>query len=181
MRAVSRKRAALLRVRGKIVRRSEPQACEWCHREPAVDTHELVNRSQLGSAAINLDLMVPIGRACHDWATTHPHEAALRGMTIPYWQHALASYAQVVERVPYDAMKTAARTPITVKFDADALDWIDQQARLRNVDRSELLRRIVDATRRLQAGLPPPITNALPTTQASPERDGRRASPDGAQ
>lgn len=85
VRAVSPKRAAQMRERGKLVRRSEPQVCERCHLEPAVDHHELTRRSQSSTSAVDLDEMIPIGRACHDWIGLNPELAVATGWA--KWSH----------------------------------------------------------------------------------------------
>lgn len=51
--------------------RAEPQVCERCHAEPAVDPHELVRQSQ-GDTGTDLDLIEMVGRECHRWITEHP-------------------------------------------------------------------------------------------------------------
>lgn len=81
MRPVGRKRARTLARRREIVQRADPQVCPRCHAEPAVDPHELVNRSQ-GDTAADIELIVPIGRTCHDWVTTHPTEARDEGFAL---------------------------------------------------------------------------------------------------
>lgn len=85
VRAVSPKRAKLQRERAVLVRRTEPQACERCHKEPAVDHHELTRRAQSSTSAIDLDEMIPIGRQCHDWIGAHPAQAVKDGWA--KWSH----------------------------------------------------------------------------------------------
>jgi hypothetical protein len=64
--------------------RAEPQACPRCHREPVVDGHELVRRSQ-GGRPDDPEMVVVLGRACHEWVTEHPAQAHGEGWAL--WRH----------------------------------------------------------------------------------------------
>lgn len=94
VRQVSSQRATTLRARGEIVRRAHsPQTCArhpsvYGHDAAAVDTHELVNRSQ-GDTAAAEEEMTPLCRPCHDWVGAHPAEAIAAGWQVPGWQRRL--------------------------------------------------------------------------------------------
>jgi hypothetical protein len=67
------------------VERIEPQSCERCHVERAVDPHELVRQAH-GDTGTDLDMIVPVGRACHDWITHHPVRAHDEGWALWSWE-----------------------------------------------------------------------------------------------
>lgn len=88
MRHVSGKRRRLLAERRKLLKRmDQPESCPRCHREPVAEAHEILRRAQHAEGAADLELMVPLGRTCHDWVTTHPTEAHDQGWVI--WRHEL--------------------------------------------------------------------------------------------
>lgn len=118
VRAVSADKAKLNRQRRKLIERTEPQSCNRCNREPAVDHHELTRRSQSSTSAIDLDEMIPIGRQCHDWIGRNPAQAVLDGWA--KWSHP--------DRVPPKPVQW--RPPL-------ALDSADMQA-----DRPRAVRKI---------------------------------------
>lgn len=130
MRQVSLKRAAQQRVRGKLVRRTEPQACERCHREPAVDVHELTRRSQSSTSAIDLDEMVPIGRTCHDWIGLHPDAAEAEGWHRRGMRNLFTS----------DSVAVMPKVPITLHVTDVAKGWVDEMAERYKVSRALVLR-----------------------------------------
>lgn len=106
MRAISPKRARLLRQRRALVERVEPQVCDRCHLEPAVDIHELQRRSQNSASMITVGLMWPIGRTCHSWITTNPIGAIEEGWAIWSWQTLPAAYVS-----PLDVARQLGNTP----------------------------------------------------------------------
>ncbi len=85
MRRVSLKRARLLVKRRAVIAALAAtdggQVCRLCHRERAVDAHELLMRSQGGSITDAANI-VPLCRACHDWIHAHPRLAYMQGWLI---------------------------------------------------------------------------------------------------
>lgn len=45
----------------------------------AADGHELLTRGR-GGSIVDVENVIPVGRLCHDWITTHPREAAELGL-----------------------------------------------------------------------------------------------------
>jgi hypothetical protein len=86
LRQVSARTRRRNRERAKILRRAEPEACPRCHREPVVDVHELVRRSQRASAAADVTVMQPLCRTCHDWVGLHPTQAVDEHWAMWSWQ-----------------------------------------------------------------------------------------------
>jgi hypothetical protein len=85
VRAVSKKQAAKLRSRRKMVEemlKDGPIECfvDGCHR-PADDPHELLSRGR-GGAIDDPDNVRGACRDCHIWITTHPREAELLGYAL---------------------------------------------------------------------------------------------------
>ena len=92
MRAVSKKRAKLLRERKKLtdsMKREGPVMClfpvsyfdsplPYCTR--ADDLHEIVSRARGGSVT-DPENVVPLCRPHHIWVTEHPKEAAELGLS----------------------------------------------------------------------------------------------------
>ena len=80
MRSVSKKRAAELRKRRRIVERMKadgPVLCQRCGRL-ADDLHEILSRARGGSIS-DPENCVPLCRPCHDEITTHPLQAKEEG------------------------------------------------------------------------------------------------------
>ena len=80
MRAVSRKRAAELRKRRRIIERMKadgPVLCQRCGQR-ADDLHELRSRARGGSVS-DPENCVPVCRTCHDWIGTHSIQATAEG------------------------------------------------------------------------------------------------------
>lgn len=80
MRAVSKKRAAELRKRRRIIERMKadgPVLCAKCGAR-ADDIHELRSRARGGSIT-DPENCVPVCRPCHSWITEHPIEATAEG------------------------------------------------------------------------------------------------------
>ena len=86
MTAKRHKTAARDRERRKLQARAIRTSCPRCHHEAADETHEVVNRSQYAGGAADLDVMVPIGPACHAWITGHPAEARAEGWHLRSWE-----------------------------------------------------------------------------------------------
>jgi 5-methylcytosine-specific restriction endonuclease McrA len=89
MRAVSKKRARLLRERRKVtdaMKAEGPVLCQFesrtiakCFRR-ADDAHEIVSRARGGSITDPANL-VPLCREHHRWVTEHPLEAEREGLS----------------------------------------------------------------------------------------------------
>lgn len=83
IRRESKKRAALNRVRARVVadmKRDGPVLCARCGGR-ADDLHERLSRARRGSLTDPANL-IPLCRADHDWVSTHPKEAALEGVSL---------------------------------------------------------------------------------------------------
>lgn len=81
MRAVSKKRARVLRERRKLtdaMKANGRPSCVNCGR-PADDAHELLSRARGGSLTDPANV-VAICRQCHIFATEHPLEAGEMGL-----------------------------------------------------------------------------------------------------
>ena len=78
MRAVSKKRAALLRVRKKVTDQMIP-ICVRCGKR-ADDAHEVVSRAR-GGSIVDRENIVPLCREDHRWVTEHPLEAEREGLS----------------------------------------------------------------------------------------------------
>jgi hypothetical protein len=86
-RHITNRRAQQQRTRRELKRRAHlPESCPRCHRERAIDTHELVRRSQWTGAATDLEVMVNVGRECHDWIGAHPDAAHAEGWALWRWE-----------------------------------------------------------------------------------------------
>ena len=82
---VSKKRAAALRQRRKVLDSFGPDpTCERCGR-PADDCHELVRRSQGGSIS-ELSNLIPLCRPCHRHVTENPEQAHAEGFHKWSWE-----------------------------------------------------------------------------------------------
>mgnify|MGYP000851014786 FL=1 len=80
MRSVSKKRAAELRKRRRIVERMKadgPVLCQRCGRL-ADDLHERLSRARGGSIT-DPENLIPLCRDDHRWVTEHPIEAEQEG------------------------------------------------------------------------------------------------------
>jgi hypothetical protein len=105
MRHVSgRRRRRQVERRKLIERMHQPESCPRCHREPCIDTHEVVRRSQCSTAETDLDLMVPLGRSCHDWIGRHPTEAHDEGWGL--WRYELAD-AEAIRRAEWRRLEAS--------------------------------------------------------------------------
>lgn len=159
MRQVSTARARTLRARGKIVRRHHaPATCTrhmsvFGHDAPAVDTHELTNRSQADTAADEW-VMVPLCRGCHDWVGQHLVEAEAAGWRIPGWKYRQNQTTETEDVSLGDVVSSytmprppSDRKPITVKISTKGIESIDARAAEypadERVDRSEMVRRML--------------------------------------
>ena len=80
IKARSEKRAEFMReVRVPLVRaRINGKPCDRCRKVPAVDVHEILPRSSLGSMT-DPDNLADLCRRCHDWVTLHPRLAEVEG------------------------------------------------------------------------------------------------------
>lgn len=169
MRPVSKRRRRLLIERERLKKLAYPEPCPRCHREPAEEFHEVVNRSQNAPGAADVELMVPLGPDCHRWVTTHPTLAHDEGWTVysyelhdaeviraAAWQRleqslgaGVSVYTYPLNAVTYPPMPRppTGRIVVTTRLDSDLAAWLDEQARIRSIDRSECLRRLVAAAR----------------------------------
>lgn len=82
MRAVSKKRAKLLRERKKLTDAMQANGRPWCVRcgAPADDAHELRSRARGGSIT-DAENVRAICRPCHRFVTEHPVEAEKEGLS----------------------------------------------------------------------------------------------------
>jgi hypothetical protein len=93
MRRVSKKRAAENRQRRRLMIRQfgEHPRCYGCRPLAelgietgcsgwADDAHEILSRARGGSIT-DPDNVIPLGRRCHDYVTTHPREAERAGLS----------------------------------------------------------------------------------------------------
>lgn len=89
MRAVSAKRARLLRERRKTLEQLADtftgRVCARCFSAPAQDAHELLSRAR-GGSIVEIENIVALCRRCHDWITTHPAEATEQGWLISQYR-----------------------------------------------------------------------------------------------
>ena len=83
MRAVSKKRAALLRVRKKVTDQMIP-ICVRCGKR-ADDAHEVVSRARGGSLTDPANI-VPLCRPCHSFITDNPGAAHAEGLSKHAWE-----------------------------------------------------------------------------------------------
>jgi hypothetical protein len=181
IRPVSSKRAVLLRERRELLARAEPTSCERCHAEPAVDGHELVRRSQYRVGAAEVDMIWPIGRACHEWVTTHPVEAEAEGWHVPY--HAFASVRRSARQASdRGAIVTAmSDTPpsgdnrVTLRISDAGHAFVDALMAETNSDRSAVLRAMFAVASQRRAEI---IAKLRPAGEPEPfDRPARTASP----
>lgn len=94
----SKKQAELYKQRRPLVEEMlrEQPGCQACiiraaylkqatvNQRPATDVHELKRRSQ-GGSILDRKNLITICRPCHNWVTTHPHEAEMLGLHLPGW------------------------------------------------------------------------------------------------
>jgi hypothetical protein len=85
MRAVSKKRARLLRERRKVTDAMNP-VCVRCGAR-ADDAHEILSRARGGSITDPANV-VPLCRADHDWVTNNPRAAHAEGLSKHSWEGA---------------------------------------------------------------------------------------------
>ena len=52
----------------------------------ATDVHEVINRSQRGTAWLEQELFVSLCRACHRWVTDEPLWSRRHGLSLSSWQ-----------------------------------------------------------------------------------------------
>ena len=89
LRPMSAKRAAQQRERRKALQSFAPNPmCRMpsCSK-PAEDGHEPGMRSR-GANPADVNEIVPVCRACHDWIHANPKAATEIGMMIPSWERA---------------------------------------------------------------------------------------------
>jgi hypothetical protein len=82
MRAVSRKRAVLLRERRKVTDAMKAEGDVLCVRcgRMAQDAHEVVSRAR-GGSIVDRENIVPLCRLCHDFITCNPLLAEREGLS----------------------------------------------------------------------------------------------------
>lgn len=61
-----------------VQERINGKPCDRCHKIPAVDVHEILPRSALGSTT-DPENLADLCRPCHDWVTLHPKLAEVEG------------------------------------------------------------------------------------------------------
>lgn len=144
-----------MRIRADRARRAPATSCDRCHREPAVDTHELVRRSQYSGAALDVYVQRPLGRRCHDWVGLHPQQAHDEGWAVSGWEHRARQPAELAEAgdtVPtMPAPSARARqsrpaaagdeelVPITLRLPRWLLEAVDRRASKHNLSRNAWL------------------------------------------
>lgn len=179
--------------RRKLIDRGVAESCPRCHRERAIDTHELVRRSQYPGAAADLEIMVPVGRQCHDWIGHHPTQAHDEGWASWSWELNDAERLHEAELA-----RTAASCGITwsqldmvcdmttqrvlVGLPEDLVEQIDVMAEDEYRSRSAMLRVLVDeaVAARLGGAEPAPAASGVDVraTVNTPAPDpGRGANP----
>ena len=62
----------------------ERPVCERCKASGSQDIHELKSRAR-GGSIIDVNNLVALCRACHNWITTHPAEATAEGWLKHSW------------------------------------------------------------------------------------------------
>lgn len=148
MRQISAAQREVRRIRADRARRAPATSCDRCHLEPAIDTHELVRRSQYPGAALDVFVQRPIGRACHDWVGLHPQQAHDEGWVIWGWEYRAglrdADDGDTVPAVPNPAPARSSDTPPAVEEERVAITlrlprWLLDAAQKR-ADRHKLSR-----------------------------------------
>jgi hypothetical protein len=140
MRHISNRRARQMARRRELQRRTHvPESCPRCHREPAVDTHELVRRSQSSTSAVDVFCMVNLGRECHGWVSTHPKEAVEQGWAVWRWQWEREPIDDSCTTGVYSEAVTEKRV-ISFRTTAAADALVAEMAARLEVDRTLVLR-----------------------------------------
>lgn len=88
MRQRSEKMEKLYRTkRRNLVRKLllERPICQRCLSDRSQDVHELKSRARGGSIT-DVENLVTLCRACHNWVTTHPAEATAQGWLKHSWE-----------------------------------------------------------------------------------------------
>jgi len=140
-----------------------------------MDTHEVVRRSQHAAAAIELELMVDVGRECHDWITTHPAQAVHEGWALWRWQladaeairaaewrrleasvFAWASASRSLDQSHIDTLRDVALPRVLVTLSETVLAELDELAAAEHRSRSNTLAMLIEEALDARQNIGPP-------------------------